>query len=188
MFWKRLGQDEKPRCSFCNKGEDVAGQLISSPRNDDLSVPPPCYICRECVGVCNAKLDDRRHNQEDPSSARNADEGQIVLGAGVPPVMRDIVMTSRELPRDKVTIQLDARWASIVRSPLFWIMAPLQCVAFSFAPLFLYWGGKGFFHYSSEWTIVTSSYAIIYAIILVVVVFYMYLGTAVIHELRKKNL
>jgi quercetin dioxygenase-like cupin family protein len=61
MFWKRRHSDEKrrhsdetPHCSFCAKEEDKAGALICSPSRK------PVYICAECVGVCNAIVEDRK--------------------------------------------------------------------------------------------------------------------------------
>jgi hypothetical protein len=182
MIWKRWKHDEKPRCSFCNKGEDITGELISSPRNDSPSVPP-CYICNECVAACNSILDDRRHNQEDPGSARNTEEEPIVLDDDAPHVMPNWNIVSTELPREKVTIRIDATWVKIAHSPLYWIVGTLQGVSLSFAPLFLYESGKGFFRHGSEWIIVTSSYAVI----LVVGLFYSRLGGAVIRELRKQK-
>jgi len=85
---------------------------------------------------------------------------------------------------DKVTVEIDSRWAKIVRSPLYWIVAALQGVSVSFAPLFLYWSGKGMFPHGSEWLVVPSCFAII----LFVGLFYMLLGGAVIGELKKKKL
>ena len=84
----------------------------------------------------------------------------------------------------KVTIEIDSRWVKIVRSPLYWIVAALQGVSISFAPLFLYSSGKGMFPHGSDWLIVPSCFAVI----LLVGFFYMLLGSAVIGELRKKNL
>ena len=84
---------------------------------------------------------------------------------------------------DKVTIEIDSRWVKIVRSPLYWIVAALQGLSISFAPLFLYWSGKGMFH-GSEWIVVPSCFAVI----LLVGFFYILLGSAVIGELRKKNI
>ena len=51
----------------------------------------------------------------------------------------------------------------------------------TFAPLFLYWSGKGMFHHGSEWLIVPACFAVIGF-------FYILLGGAVIGELRKKDL
>ena len=85
---------------------------------------------------------------------------------------------------DKVTIEINSRWAKVVRSPLYWIVAALQGVSITFAPLFLYWSGKGMFPHGSEWIIIPSCFAII----LLVGFFYMLLGSAVIGELRKKKL
>jgi type IV secretory pathway TrbL component len=84
----------------------------------------------------------------------------------------------------KVTIEIDSRWAKIVRSPLYWIVAALQGVSVTFAPLFLYWSGKGMFPHESEWLIAPSCFAVI----LFVGFFYMLLGGAVIGELRKKQI
>jgi len=83
----------------------------------------------------------------------------------------------------KVTIEIDSRWAKVVRSPLYWIVAALQGVSITFAPLFLYWSGKGMFQ-GSEWLVVPSCIAVI----LLVGFFYMLLGSAVVGELRKKNI
>jgi hypothetical protein len=84
----------------------------------------------------------------------------------------------------RVSIEIDAKWVKIVRSPLYWIVVALQGVSVSFAPLFLYWSGKGILFRGSEWLIVPSCYAAI----LLVGFFYMLLGGAVIGELRKKNI
>ena len=84
---------------------------------------------------------------------------------------------------DKVTIEIDSRWVKIAHSPLYWIVAALQGVSVSFAPLFLYWSGKGTFFHGLEWIIVPSCFAVI----LLVGLFYMWLGGAVIGELRKKK-
>ena len=85
---------------------------------------------------------------------------------------------------DKMTIEIDSRWVKIVRSPLYWIVAALQGVSITFAPLFLYWSGKGKFFQGSEWFVVPLCYATIF----LVGMFYMLLGSAVIGELRKKNI
>jgi hypothetical protein len=84
---------------------------------------------------------------------------------------------------DTVTIEIDSKWVKIVHSPFFWVVATLQGVSVSFAPLFLYWSGKGTFFHGSEWIIVPSCFAVI----LLVGFFYMWLGGAVIGELRKKR-
>jgi hypothetical protein len=84
----------------------------------------------------------------------------------------------------KVTIEIDSRWAKVIRSPLYWVVAALQGVSITFAPLFLYWSGKGMFPHGSERIVVVSSFAVI----LLVGFFYMLLGGAVIGELRKKKL
>ncbi len=62
-------------------------------------------------------------------------------------------------------------------------MAALQGIAVSFAPLFLYWSGKGNFPPGSEWFVVPACFGMI----LLVGLFYILLGSAVIRELKKKN-
>jgi len=57
-------------------------------------------------------------------------------------------------------------------------------VSITFALLFLYWSGKGRFFHGSEWIVVPSCFAVI----LLVGFFYIWLGSAVIGELRKKNI
>jgi len=83
----------------------------------------------------------------------------------------------------RVTIEVDARWVKIVHSPLYWTVAILQGVSITFAPLFLYWSGKGWFLNRWEWLIVPSCFAVI----LFVGFFYRLLGSVVIGELRKKK-
>ncbi len=81
----------------------------------------------------------------------------------------------------KVTIEVNSKWVKIVRSPLYWIVAALQGVAVSFAPLFLYWSGKGYFPPEENRYLVPLCFATIFF----VGVFYMLLGGQVIKELRK---
>ena len=81
---------------------------------------------------------------------------------------------------EKVTIELNANWARRVNSPFMYIVAALQGVSISFAPLFLYWSGSGMFHPDAKRIIVPLCFAIVYLIPL----FYMFLGGAVIKELR----
>lgn len=62
MFGRRDSNAKKPgnsnaeqplRCSFCRKSQDIVRKLISSP-----SDYPKCYICDECVAVCQSILED----------------------------------------------------------------------------------------------------------------------------------
>ena len=85
---------------------------------------------------------------------------------------------------DRVTIEIDSKWVKIVHSPLYWIVAALNGVSFTFAPLFLFWSGKGVFPPGSQWFVVPSCFAVI----LLVGFFYILLGGAVIKELRKKSI
>lgn len=83
---------------------------------------------------------------------------------------------------DRVTVEIDGKWVKIARSPIYWIVATLQGVSVTFAPLFLYWSGKGKMFPSYQWIIVPSCFATIF----LVGFFYMRLGGVVIAELRRK--
>ena len=83
----------------------------------------------------------------------------------------------------KVTVEIDSRWAKIVRSPIYWIVVTLQGVSITIAPLFLYWSGKGFFSPGEKQFVVPLCFAAIF----IVGMFYMLLGSQVIRELRKAS-
>ncbi len=80
-----------------------------------------------------------------------------------------------------VTIEIDAKWLKIVRSPLYWIVVALQGVSVTFAPLFLYWSGRGSYFGAFQWIVVP----VCFAVILFVPLFYFLLGSAVVSQLRK---
>lgn len=82
-----------------------------------------------------------------------------------------------------VTVEIDSRLVRIVRSPAFSIVAALQGVSISFAPLFLYWSGRGKFYDGYEWFIVPVCFAAICLVPLV----YFRLGNMVVKELRQKR-
>jgi hypothetical protein len=82
---------------------------------------------------------------------------------------------------EKITIEIDAKWREIVRSPLYKVVAALQGVAVTFVPLFLYWCGKGRFP-GYEPVIVPACFVVIF----LVPFFYYSLGAAVIKELLKE--
>ena len=85
---------------------------------------------------------------------------------------------------ERVTIEVDAKWVKVLHSPLYWIVALLQGVSITFAPLFLYWSGTGRFLHDLEWLVVPSCFAVI----IFIGFFYRLLGSAVIGELRKKKI
>jgi hypothetical protein len=82
----------------------------------------------------------------------------------------------------KVSIEIDSRWVRVVRSPIYFVIAALQGISVSFAPLFLYWSGRGNYFNGLEWLVVP----LCFAVILVVSVFYFLLGGSVIRQLRQK--
>jgi hypothetical protein len=45
----------------------------------------------------------------------------------------------------KVTVEIDQKWVTMARSPIYFIVSALTGVSVTFAPLFLYWSGKGKF-------------------------------------------
>ena len=82
---------------------------------------------------------------------------------------------------DTVTIEVDPRCTKIVRSPIYLVIAALQGVSVSFAPLFLYWSGKGKFFPGAERIVVPLCFAIIFF----VPSFHFWLSGPVIRKLRQ---
>jgi hypothetical protein len=80
-----------------------------------------------------------------------------------------------------VSVEIDPRWAKIVRSPLYVIVSGLTGVSVTFAPLFLYWSGKGKFFPGYEWLVVPTCFVVIY----LVSSFYFVLGSKVARKLRE---
>ena len=80
-----------------------------------------------------------------------------------------------------VSVEIDPRWAKIVRSPVYIVVSALTGVSVSFAPLFLYWSGKGKFFPGYEWVVVPTCFAVIY----VVSFFYFLLGSILARKLRE---
>jgi hypothetical protein len=83
---------------------------------------------------------------------------------------------------EKVTIEMNSTLAKIARSPLYFVIGALQGVSVSFAPLFLYWSGKGGYCRGYEWIVVPLCFAVIFLVPL----FYFRLAGPVIKELRQK--
>jgi hypothetical protein len=82
-----------------------------------------------------------------------------------------------------VTIEVDAKWTKIVRSPIYFIVSCLTGASVSFAPVFLYWSGKGTFYPGHERIVLPLCFAVIY----IGPLFYFRLGQAVVKELREKS-
>jgi len=83
---------------------------------------------------------------------------------------------------EKVTIEIDSTSAKIARSPLYFVIAGLQGVSVTFAPLFLYWSGKGGYFSGYERIVVPLCFAVIFLVPL----FSFRLAGPVIKELRQK--
>ena len=81
-----------------------------------------------------------------------------------------------------IAVEIDSKWVKLVHSPVYWIVATLTGVAFTFAPLFLYWCGKGTFFPGTEWIVVPACFVMIY----LVGMFYIALGSPVATALRKE--
>ena len=84
---------------------------------------------------------------------------------------------------ENVTIQVGAGWARIARSPVYWIVAALQGMSVTFAPLFLYWGGREGYSFGSEGVIVPVCFAVMYLVPL----FHFQFSNRVIEELRRRR-
>jgi hypothetical protein len=88
----------------------------------------------------------------------------------------------------KVFVEIDSKWVKTVRSPLYLIVGTLQGVAISFVPLFLYVTGKGGLDPAKGWLPRWSDWITVplcVAIIALVGLFYIRLGSEVAVELRK---
>jgi hypothetical protein len=82
---------------------------------------------------------------------------------------------------ETVTIQIPAKWTKIARSPVYWVVATLQGVSVTFAPLFLYWSGRGGYSVGIKWVMVPVCFAVIYLVPL----FHFQFSNRVIEELRR---
>jgi len=82
-----------------------------------------------------------------------------------------------------VIVEIDSAWVRFVRSPAFIVVSALSGVSISFAPYFLYLSGQGKFDRGLQWLIVPLCFAIIYLVPLV----YIRIGSAVIEALRKNE-
>jgi hypothetical protein len=83
----------------------------------------------------------------------------------------------------KVTVEIDEKWVRIARSPIYFIVSALAGVSVTFAPLFLYWSGRGKFYPSYAEIVVPLCFAVIYC----VPIFYFRLGSVVAKELRQDS-
>jgi hypothetical protein len=81
----------------------------------------------------------------------------------------------------KITIDVNSKLVWFARSPLYVVASALTGVSVSFAPLFLYWSGKGKFFPDYGRVIVPLCFAVIY----VVPLFYFVIGQRVASELRR---
>jgi hypothetical protein len=81
----------------------------------------------------------------------------------------------------RVSVEVSSKWVAIARSPLYVIVSALTGVSVTFAPLFLYWSGKGKFFPAYEWIVVPLCFAVIYSVPL----FYFAVGNAVAKDLRQ---
>ncbi len=84
---------------------------------------------------------------------------------------------------EKVTIEINARWGRLVRSPVMLVIAALQGISITMAPLFLYWSGKGeFYPQNSQWLV-----PLLFAIVYLVPLFYFFIGGPVVKALRART-
>lgn len=79
-FWKRRKQDEQSsdgvilRCSFCNLSQRDVQKLIAG---------PSCYICNECIKICQGIIAEDAILQEPaerrPAEATSDDKASCIL-------------------------------------------------------------------------------------------------------------
>jgi hypothetical protein len=89
---------------------------------------------------------------------------------------------NRGMAKVTLVVEIDSKLMRLVHSPVHWMVAPLTGVAFTFAPLFLYWCGKGTFFPATRWIVVPACFVVIY----LVGMFYIALGSSVVTALRKE--
>jgi hypothetical protein len=89
---------------------------------------------------------------------------------------------NRGMAKVTIVVEIDSKLVRLVHSPVYWMVAPLTGVAFTFAPLFLYWCGKGTFFPGIRWIVVPACFVVIY----LVGMFYIALGSSVVTALRKE--
>ena len=83
----------------------------------------------------------------------------------------------------QVTVEISQGWVKIARSPIYVVVSALTGVSVSFAPLFLYWTGKGKFFPGYEWLVVPLCFAMIFFVPL----FYFRFVSVVVRELRQSS-
>ena len=83
---------------------------------------------------------------------------------------------------EKITIELDSKWARRVKSPLYWIVCALTGVSFVAAPRYLYQCGQGKFEEDSWWLV-----PVCFAVIYLVALFYISLAGEVIASIYRQT-
>ena len=83
----------------------------------------------------------------------------------------------------KVTVEISPILVKITRSPIYVVISALSGVSMSFAPLFLYWTGKGKFFPGYERFVVPLCFVVIYC----VPGFYYLLGVRLAKEVRQDS-
>lgn len=82
-----------------------------------------------------------------------------------------------------ITVEISPRWVAIIKSPLMYVIWMFQGVAVTFAPLFLYWSGRGTVPPEIQWLVVPLCFALVY----IVPLFYFAFGNSVIKQLRTRK-
>ena len=84
---------------------------------------------------------------------------------------------------EPVAVKISPMWVSVINSPLMPMVWAFQGVAISFAPLFLYWSGRGNFFSVPGWIVALLCFAVIFGEGL----FYMSLASHVVAQVRGKR-
>jgi len=80
-----------------------------------------------------------------------------------------------------VTVEVGTRTVKMIRSPIYVLVSAFTGVSITFAPLFIYWSGKGTFFPQYRWFVVPTCFAIAY----LVPIFYFRLGSLLATAVRK---
>jgi hypothetical protein len=102
MRWRHTADSGSLRCSFCQKRQDAARKLVSTP-----SDYPRAYICDECIAICAAIVEDDR----EPLISGRSDEANPLLTH--PLALRLLTTVERWIRRESVSGDADNEFAEM---------------------------------------------------------------------------
>lgn len=83
---RKPSADESLRCSFCKKGQETVGKLISTPRDC-----PRAYICDECIATCAAIIEDDRAASQEAEDVPSENIPHPLLNHSLAPALMEAI-------------------------------------------------------------------------------------------------